>query len=312
MKAYTPGDPALEKEPFAFVTARDGHYLLKRNGLFDACVKVEAIPGVPEQKEFFALKVSRIPSDLFLTALAFMKKAYEIYKSEALVLLTFEKGQWGLHVPKQEVGAAGVRYANRDRVRAVGSIHSHPGFSPTPSGIDERDEMAFDGVHVIVSSFHPAPQTMVAFAVVNGRRFAIRPQDLIEGLEGPDVPVPDEWLARVSGVPTARSFQEASPSHVATQEGRSWQGGLWEREDALAEDGQFYKTVFRVTLLSQSPVSEPNLHELIQDIAGEECSADVAVLEQRTIAPEECARLALRQGSDPSLFGLDDDGNAIE
>lgn len=238
MKVYKPGDRALEKEAFAFVTARDGHYLLKRNGFFDACVRVESIPDMPEQKEFFTLKAGKIPLALFLEALAFMEAVYRRHKSEALVLLTHEKGAWGIHVPEQRVSGASVTYVNRDKVRAVGTLHSHPGFSPTPSGTDEHDEMAFDGVHVITAAFHPLPEAVRAFAVVNGRRFQLDPKDLIEGLDKAAAAFPEEWLGKVtptSAEPLGERWGYAGDAYPETgeeEETLSW----WEREDAFPEE----------------------------------------------------------------------------
>jgi hypothetical protein len=174
-----------------------------------------------------------------------MEKVYETHKSEALVLLTHDNGEWGLHVPEQSVSAARVEYTNDEKRRVVGSIHSHPGFSSTPSGIDEADEQDFDGIHIVTSCFQPVPGGITAFAVVNGRRFRIPPENLIEGLEWPQVSFPEEWLAKVKTLPSAAvngflwgsgyAQDPAEKEEDEEDEEEGGEGGLWEREDAIPE-----------------------------------------------------------------------------
>lgn len=197
MKIYQPGEKIPESEMFAYITARGGHYLMKRNGFFDACVKVDELPGHEEQEEFFHLRTGKLPLALLWQALAFMEKVHEKHASEALVLLTYEE-EWGLYVPKQEVSAASVEYENDENERVVGSIHSHPGFRAAPSSIDVHDELNFDGVHIISSGFVPVAACISAFAVVNGRRFELDPAELIEELQVPDVEVPAAWMKKVT------------------------------------------------------------------------------------------------------------------
>ncbi|NUQ35406.1 MAG: Mov34/MPN/PAD-1 family protein [Planctomycetaceae bacterium] len=198
MKMYQPGDEIPPSEPFAFITASGGHYLFKRNSIFEACVRTDQLPGLEEQKEFFHLKTPLMPLILFRQALAFMEAVYEKHRSEAMLLLTFDDGQWGLHVPKQTVSRAGIKYENNEHCRAVGSIHSHPDMHHHPSATDEHDECDFDGIHLIVSSFDPAPSSTACFAVVNGKRFELDPGVVIEGMGREKIDIPAEWLSKVS------------------------------------------------------------------------------------------------------------------
>lgn len=234
-KVYKPGEIVPASEPFAYVTGHTGHFLVKRNKLFEACVRVECIPGQPEQREFFRLKTGKIPMALFRQVLAFLEKVYEAHRSEGIVLLTHENGQWGIHVPDQEVGAAHLKYENKEKARVVGSIHSHPGFTSTPSGTDEHDELDFDGIHVVTAGFLPIADCITAFGVVNGRRFRIPVEDLIEDLAPVEATFPEEWLKRVK----IRKSEPRMPvdSGLWTQESQAYVPGsdLFD-DDALDED----------------------------------------------------------------------------
>lgn len=187
---------AKGKHNYRYLVGKGGHYLAKRNGIFTACVKVEECQEYPEVEEFFQLTTRKIPFSLFQQALAFLKAVHEKHKSEGMVLLTHKDGLWGIVIPKQEVSTASVKYENDGHTRVVGSIHSHPGFSSTPSGTDHHDEINFDGIHIVVSGFDCLADITV-HAVVNGGRFQLRPDYAIEGLEN-KATFPEEWLQKVS------------------------------------------------------------------------------------------------------------------
>ena len=189
-------DADQDKNNFQFLIGRKGHYLHKRNGIFEACVQVEESKDHPEVEEFFKFTARRIPLNLFQQALAFLKAVYAKFKSEGAVLLIFKSGIWGIVIPQQEVTAMGVKYENNGFSRVVGSIHSHPGFSPQPSGTDHKDELNFDGIHIIVSGFDTLAEVTV-HAVVNGVRFRLKPEYAIEGIEN-NATFPEQWLEKVS------------------------------------------------------------------------------------------------------------------
>lgn len=227
------------------MTGKDGHFLLKRNSFFEACVRVGSVPDLPAIEETFRLKTQRIPLALLRQALAFMEKVYEQFHAEAIVLLTIVDGQWGLHVPEQEVSPASLRYWNSSMQRVVGSIHSHPGFGFVPSSTDEHDEVDFDGIHAVTASFDASPAAMSVWAAVNGRRFRLRPAEVFEGLERTQATFPEEWLAKVSsgsdfasvfGAPRDRSNETevTGKDEEAIEEAEDLDAFpiIWDREDA--------------------------------------------------------------------------------
>ena len=75
---------------------------------------------------------------------------------------------------------------------------------------------------------------------------------------------------------------------------------------------KFYKTVFRVTVLSERPISSLSLSEVAYEIDEGDCSGEVEVLEAKSITPRQCAQLALKQASDPGFFRLDANGKSVD
>ena len=139
IKTYFAGQPIPENEQYAYLIAKDGFYMVKRNGLFDSCIMVETLPDIPEQEETFVLKAKKIPYELIKQVLAFFYAVYQQHRSEAMVLLCYEEDNWSIYVPEQQVAGARVDYKNDCNKRVVGSIHSHPAFGLGASGTDDHD-----------------------------------------------------------------------------------------------------------------------------------------------------------------------------
>lgn len=196
IKTYFAGEVIPENEKYAYVIARDGCFIIKKNGIFESCTKIDGIPDLEEQKERFVLKAKKIPYGLIKKVLAFFFAVYQKHKSEAMVLLSYEKGKWLVYVPEQSVGGCSVKYKN-GKHGIVGSIHSHPGFGCGASGIDDKDEADFDGIHIIISRFEEVMPELGCYVVVNGRRFGVEPDMIIEDMPTAEEQVPGEWLKKV-------------------------------------------------------------------------------------------------------------------
>lgn len=72
---------------------------------------------------------------------------------------------------------------------------------------------------------------------------------------------------------------------------------------------KFYKTIFQVEVLSEEPIKELSLSDLDYEITEGDCSGRVSTLSENTINGACAANELLAQGSDPSFFGLTEDGN---
>ena len=188
-----PGESPPADVSFAYVTARGGHYLVRRGPWFEAVVKVSELPALPEQEEHYKFLGPKIPSRLFSQILSFLESVRLLHRTEAAILLAFEDGRWEAVVPEQETSGTSVKYKVPPGRRWAGSVHSHPGMSGQFSTTDVKDESVFDGIHIVVGSGgFVRPEVSVA-AVVSGRRIDLNPEEVIDDFNG-GAEFPSRWL----------------------------------------------------------------------------------------------------------------------
>lgn len=188
-------------EPFAYVTGRDGHYLLKRNGIFEAVVKIDCHPDYEPVQQHFRLTAPRIPYVVIEQAASFLRAVYDRHGTEAVALLCYHVDTgWTLSIPRQTVSSFSVAYDNHEHKRVVGSIHSHPGIEATASVTDELDEADFDGVHIVINPLSTLEHGMTVTASVNGRRFPLPLESVVDDLPSRANGVPEAWLSQVNPV----------------------------------------------------------------------------------------------------------------
>ena len=193
----------------AFVVARDGLYLRKRSLLGVSQTKVGRIAHLPEGTEFVDYALPKVPADLMARVVGFFRAVYRLQRTEALVLLVWRDGVFDLVVPAQKVTVVSVsvrRSADGDvpaGSRVVGSMHSHGAFGAYASSIDEDDEAELDGLHIVVGDFDRRRLGYSAAIVVDGVRFALKTDQLIERPRRLVEP-PEDWLARVKLAPPPR------------------------------------------------------------------------------------------------------------
>jgi hypothetical protein len=204
------GSPALSTTSLpAFVVAHDGLYLRKQSLLGLSQTKVDGIEHLPAEKEFVEYALPKVPADLMARIVGFFRSIYRRQATEALVLLLWAGEGFDCFVPAQKVSPVSVSHTLDETElpagsRVVGSIHSHGAFGAWASSIDADDEAQFDGLHVVVGNFDRArPSYSVALAV-DGQRFDIptnvvleRPRRLVEP--------PEDWLGQVKLLPPPRA-----------------------------------------------------------------------------------------------------------
>ena len=210
IKVYTlmPGQDASKiKDDFCYLIASNGAFLKRRGSIMTSITAVEKIPHLGEIKEETILTLSTkdlIPMFIVAKALSFFQAVYDLHKSEAALLLTFENGVWGLQCPEQEVSGGAVEYTNQlNGKTVVGSIHSHADFGAFHSGIDDADEEEFDGIHITLGNVNSTP-TISCSLVSNGKRTMCKQKEFITG-RSVQIPVyfPPDWMKKVS----ARTWQ---------------------------------------------------------------------------------------------------------
>ena len=190
------------------ILARNGMYLYKENPVFRACVKLGAVSWensdfgnrLLDQEESFELKIPKIPSKIVEQWLVFGRMIKLRYDSETLILLYYSPstGEFKNEVPEQEVSPGSVRSTEctpaPEGSYLVGSIHTHPG-EAFHSKTDQDDESVSDGVHFTIGDLRKVLASFSIFGVVNGRRFPLDPEGVIETAE-----IPEEWNKRIHRV----------------------------------------------------------------------------------------------------------------
>lgn len=192
----------------AFVVAHDGLYLRKQSLLGLSQTKVDGVDHLPVEKEYVEYALPKVPADLMARVVGFFRSVYRLHRTEALVLLLWKAEGFDLFVPDQQVSMASVKHrldesALPDDLRVIGSIHSHGAFGAGASAIDADDEAEFDGLHVVVGDFDRARQTYSAAIAVDGHRFDVRANVVLERPRRLVEP-PDDWLRRVKLLPPPR------------------------------------------------------------------------------------------------------------
>lgn len=178
----------LPKDKIYYILAKNGLFIHKEVGFIKATVPVGGIPWLSPQKQEASLLLPKLPTRLIAEILNFFKEVYNKYRSEAVVLSYYseEKDAYFNDAPKQKVSGAGVEYSAKGRFEGyqlVGSVHSHSNFGAFHSSIDDGDEEHFDGFHITIGNVDDEEPTISASIMVNGTRFAFKPERMIDGIE---------------------------------------------------------------------------------------------------------------------------------
>ena len=129
-----------------YVMAKNGLFVTAENDQMAAWVQVAdaEVRGLGELSPVVMLTHGKIPGEYFELALAFLLAEPDI---ETYVAITWEDGQYAVHVPDQDQGAAHLKYQRPENV--VFEMHSHPGMSARFSGTDNADETGL-GIYGVV------------------------------------------------------------------------------------------------------------------------------------------------------------------
>ncbi len=77
-------------------------------------------------------------------------------------------------------------------------------------------------------------------------------------------------------------------------------------------DRKFYKTEYRVTVLTENPLHSTDLGELHYMTTEGDASGHVEIAQVHVLNGKEAADALCTQASDPSFFRLDDEGEDAE
>jgi hypothetical protein len=182
------GNLTIPKDETCYIIAKGGVYLKKKLDLVESLTPVDKISFLEEIPTYAALDIPKIPVRMIGGIVGFFTKVYEMYKSEAIVLLFYDKVKktYKVYVPEQEVSMAHCNYKIEKTIKdhmLIGSIHSHGSMSAFHSGVDVGDEEKFDGIHITIGKVDEEFFDIVSSIAINGLRVPVVATDYIEGLE---------------------------------------------------------------------------------------------------------------------------------
>jgi len=193
------------KDSCCYLVAKDGLYLRKENAAFRSCVRMGKLSwenqafgnGILDEEEFLEMKLPKITAKIVDEWVTLGRMVRKAYKSEVLLLLFYSPitGEFQNKVPAQEVSPSSVRSREcipaRDGFMLVGTVHTHPD-KAFHSSVDQKDEEDSDSLHITIGDLDDILPGFAVSAVVNGKRFPLPPEEVMETVE-----IPEEWLKKI-------------------------------------------------------------------------------------------------------------------
>lgn len=181
--AKEPGFHAPE-EPIYYLVSRNGLFQIKRTPVFRSRIRIPGLLWLEEEEEGAEFLLPVIPAKILGETMAFFREVFRKYRAEAAVLLYLREGagEYEIRIPPQTVAGGHCRYEvgpNPVGCLRVGTIHSHGVAEAFHSELDDVDEQYDDGLHVTIGTLHAKP-TVCCSLVVDGRRFDLRPETVLE------------------------------------------------------------------------------------------------------------------------------------
>jgi hypothetical protein len=188
MNIYINNGVDIPEDETCYIIAKGGIYLKKKLDLIESLTPVDKISFLEDIPTFAKINIPLISTKMFGNILGFFKEVYRLYKSEAIVLLFYNKNKksYKVFVPEQEVSSASLSYDSTKTIKdhiLIGSIHSHGSMSAFHSGTDVGDEAKFDGIHLTIGKVNETFFDVCGSIAVNGMRVPISPENYINGLE---------------------------------------------------------------------------------------------------------------------------------
>lgn len=239
--------PWLEQEPVFYVLSRSGLFLCRNHALFRSCVPTRSFPSeLGALSPFARLRAPRLSQQLFEQVVAFFARVAREHDAEAAVHLLWDtsSGQVSVSVPQQtaiqgknsygDSWPLGLRYSVPvdlpPGTLLLGDIHSHVYAAAYASGTDVHDEAHAPGLHVVLGRVDRDPPEIHVELVIDGARFAVQPEQVLEGYEARAEQVPDGWMEQLSVEFDAPSWSSGGSWNAGGSWGGS-SGGGWHGQD---------------------------------------------------------------------------------
>ena len=197
-----------------YLLASTGLHKCRNHEFFRSCVPAERGPNeLAAQAAFMECGFPLIPRTLFERVVGFFDKIRHLHNSEASVLLAYDREDEAVHAVVPDQTATVIRYSDgyqhpiglfyyppTDLPRhwvVFGDIHSHVDLAAYSSATDVDDETHSAGLHIVVGRLQREPMETHVEAVVDGKRFGLKLEDVVEGYEARSSDVPEEWIDKV-------------------------------------------------------------------------------------------------------------------
>ncbi|MHC4942564.1 MAG: hypothetical protein ACYTG7_06030 [Planctomycetota bacterium] len=229
------------EDPEFFLVTRDGTYFCRNHPFFSSETPATRLPKVlKKHKPSCELRYPRLGADAMEYIVGFFDRVYDLHGSEAVVLLFWDldKKRYKLWVPDQEASVwesySGIRTPMDvnyklpmplpKRCLLLGDIHSHGNLDAYASFTDKYDEVYRDGIHIVVGHIRSEPPTFHCEVVVDGYRFDLLFDEIVDRYEERRLSVPEKWLKRVKVRVDKPSLRNWSSNYSSYHDGNNLHG----------------------------------------------------------------------------------------
>jgi hypothetical protein len=213
-----------EEDKIFYLLAANGLFRCRNHPFFRSSVPAPEGPSeLLEQATFLEPRYPLISRHRFEHVVGFFARIALLHGSEAAVLLAWDRTAQRIRVivPEQvatvsrnwwgDVFPIGLHYEipadlPRDWI-LLGDIHSHVNGAAYASATDREDETHRAGLHIVVGRLNREPPEIHIAAVVDGTRFRVRPDVVLEGYERRRMRVPLSWIGRVQVEPSGSAYR---------------------------------------------------------------------------------------------------------
>lgn len=210
----TSSEECWPEDSFFYILGSNGLFLCRNQEFFSSSIPMEGGPSVlQEQEAFLKILYPQLPRRLLEIAVGFFTVIYGIYGAEAAMLLIWNKTRrrYKLLVPEQRsivfenlegrIFPLSVHYELPNDIQAdeyvIGDIHSHCNASAFSSLTDQNDEKHRTGLHIVVGRIKKEPPEFHIEAVIDGVRFNVKPEIILEGYKRRRKGIREEWVKKV-------------------------------------------------------------------------------------------------------------------
>ena len=178
----------IPKDEICVILAKEGVYMKKRVGVMESIAPIKGVSFLPSIETMAKMHIPKLPAVWFAKTVQFFRAVEDEHSAEAIVLPFYNEKtkKYRFIAPVQQVSGAAVDYKKDTTIEGmlgIGTIHSHSSMSAFHSGVDDKDEETFDGLHITVGNLDDKEVSISASIVSNGHRVIVDPEEYIEGIK---------------------------------------------------------------------------------------------------------------------------------